>query len=306
MAARVPGAGWYAAAGAAAFAGIAGAVGIVVAFGLSLGEPVRFLAPGKAAVEVASPGHYMLWHEHRTLFENRSFRADPKLPDGARITVLAPDGAPLRLETAGSQTWNEGNTERTAVGRFEARLPGRYVVILDGEFSPRVFAVAREFLWRLLAVIGGAIAVGLGGVATGIALAVYAFARRAEADAAGAPVRAVPEEAVASPGTDPERSLREITALVYGLQAASILVGITLIGGVIINYLQRDEAAGTWLESHFRWQIRTFWWTLAWSAIGFVTALLLVGFAILAATAIWFVYRVAKGWLALRAGKPVG
>ena len=305
MAARVPGAGWYAAAGAAAFAGIAAAVGIVVGFGLSFGDPTRFLAPGKANVEVGSPGHYMLWHEHRTVFENRSFRTDPKLPGGARITILAPDGAPLRLEAAGTQTWNQGDTERTAVGRFEARVPGRYAVILDGEFSPRVFAVAREFLWRLLAVIGGAIAVGVGGVATGIALAVYAFARRAEADASSAPVRALPEREMTSPGSDPERSLREITALVYGLQAASILVGITLIGGVIINYLKRDEVAGTWLESHFRWQIRTFWWTLAWSAIGFVTALVLVGFVVLAAAAVWFVYRVAKGWLALRAGKPV-
>ena len=97
-----------------------------------------------------------------------------------------------------------------------------------------------------------------------------------------------------------------MATLVYALYAASILVGITLIGGLVIAYLKRDDAAGTWLESHYRWQIRTFWWSLLWCVLGFATAIFVVGFAVLFAAAVWFIYRVAKGWIELRAGKPVG
>ena len=97
-----------------------------------------------------------------------------------------------------------------------------------------------------------------------------------------------------------------MASLVYALYAASILMGITLIGGLVVAYLKRDDAAGTWLESHYRWQIRTFWWLLLWGAIGALTTLILVGFGVLFGAAVWFIYRVAKGWLALRDGKPVG
>ena len=97
-----------------------------------------------------------------------------------------------------------------------------------------------------------------------------------------------------------------MATLVYALYAASFLAGVTMIGGVVVAYLKRDDAAGTWLESHYRWQIRTFWWFLLWGAIGAITMLILVGFAVLFAAAVWFIYRVARGWLALREGKPVG
>jgi len=277
-----------------------------VAFVLSLEPSVRFVAPGRSEIEVAAPRGYVVWHEHHTVFQNRTYQSDPKLPGGIKITILAPDGVPVPLESAGSQTWNDGDTERTAIGKFQAPSAGRYTVALDGDFPPRVIAVAQDFMLRMLAAIGGAIAVGLAGVATGIGLAVYAFATRAEAEAAAARPRPAPQTSVPEPRSDPERSLRETAALVYGLQAASLLVGITLIAGVIINYLKRDEVAGTWLESHFRWQIRTFWWTLAWSVIGVLTMLILIGFVILLAAGVWFVYRVAKGWLELRAGRPIG
>ena len=97
-----------------------------------------------------------------------------------------------------------------------------------------------------------------------------------------------------------------MATLVYALYAVSIVSGITLFGGVIVAYLKRDDAVGTWLESHYRWQIRTFWWMLVWGAVGILTALILIGFAVLFGAALWYIYRVAKGWLALRAGQPVG
>jgi uncharacterized membrane protein len=98
---------------------------------------------------------------------------------------------------------------------------------------------------------------------------------------------------------------RQLATLVYALQAASFLVGITLVAAVVINYIKRDEMAGTWLESHFRWQIRTFWFCLLWSALGVVLLVVVVGFFVLGATAVWLIYRIAKGWIRLSEGRPM-
>jgi uncharacterized membrane protein len=102
-----------------------------------------------------------------------------------------------------------------------------------------------------------------------------------------------------------EKSLKTLTTVVYALQALAFFNGITLIVAVIINYVKRDEVAGSWLESHFRWQIRTFWFGLLWGAIGFVLAFVVVGFAVLFAASIWMIYRIVKGWLTLNDGKPL-
>lgn len=95
------------------------------------------------------------------------------------------------------------------------------------------------------------------------------------------------------------KSLKTITTVVYALQAASFLFGITFIIAVIINYVKKPDVQGTWLESHFRWQIRTFWFGLLWSALGLLTAFVGVGYIILAANGIWILYRIVKGWLRL-------
>jgi uncharacterized membrane protein len=79
-------------------------------------------------------------------------------------------------------------------------------------------------------------------------------------------------------------------------------VGITLIIGVILNYIKREDVRGTWLESHFRWQIRTFWYSILWTVIGFLTAIVLIGYAVLFANAIWVIYRIIKGWIRLSEG----
>ena len=99
--------------------------------------------------------------------------------------------------------------------------------------------------------------------------------------------------------------LKNITTVVYALQAASFLWGVTGIIGIVINYVKRDDVKGTLYESHFDWQIRTFWWWLLWSVIGVATVWLLVGFAILFAAWVWAIYRVIKGWLKLNEGKTV-
>ena len=102
-----------------------------------------------------------------------------------------------------------------------------------------------------------------------------------------------------------EESNKTLTTVVYALHAASFIFGITGIFAVIINYVKRSDVADSWLASHFRWQIRTFWWGLLWSAIGFVTTPIIIGFPILLATAIWYAYRVIKGWLRLNDNKPM-
>lgn len=98
-------------------------------------------------------------------------------------------------------------------------------------------------------------------------------------------------------------SLKTITQVVYGLQAASFLIGVSFLVALIINYVKRDEARGTWLESHFRWQIRTFWFALLWFVVGFMTAVIGIGYLILFANTIWIIYRIVRGWLRLLDGR---
>jgi uncharacterized membrane protein len=86
---------------------------------------------------------------------------------------------------------------------------------------------------------------------------------------------------------------------VYALQAAGFLFGITWLVAIIVDYVKRDDARGSWLESHFSWQIRTFWWGLLWGVIGGVLLLVLVGYLVLGANAVWIIYRIVKGWLRL-------
>ena len=113
--------------------------------------------------------------------------------------------------------------------------------------------------------------------------------------------------------------------VVYGLHAFSLLTGIlgaaTVIGAfltgwpsiiaVILNYIKRGAVRGTWLESHFRWQIRTFWFGLLWVTLCVLFIVMTLGIGILIAwlplaiITVWFVYRIARGWMALRDRKPM-
>jgi uncharacterized membrane protein len=126
-------------------------------------------------------------------------------------------------------------------------------------------------------------------------------------------------------GTVVQESLVTWTNMIYLLHAFSLLTGIfgaaSVIGAfligwpsiiaVILNYVKRDEARGTWLESHFRWQIRTFWFGLLWVSICALFIIMTLGIGIiiawlpLAFITIWFIYRVVRGWLALRDRRPM-
>ena len=123
----------------------------------------------------------------------------------------------------------------------------------------------------------------------------------------------------------PNDSLVTLTHVIYALHAFTVVTGLLTpalivtafltgwpsIIAVILNYLKRDEARGTFLESHFRWQIRTFWFALFWVAIAWLLIFTLFGIpfaaAIFVIAGLWVLYRIARGWLRLndRLGMPI-
>lgn len=105
--------------------------------------------------------------------------------------------------------------------------------------------------------------------------------------------------------TDAEKSAKTLTVVIYALYAASFLLGITAIVAIVINYVKRGDVAGTFLESHFRWQIRTFWFGLLWGVLGAIASLVIVGWFVLVANVVWIIYRIAKGWLRLNDNRPM-
>ena len=127
--------------------------------------------------------------------------------------------------------------------------------------------------------------------------------------------------AVSVPGS--EEGLVAWTHVIYALHAVSVLSGmltpVTIVSAfatgwpsiiaVILNYLKRDDARGTFLESHFRWQIRTFWFTLMWLCIILLFWLTLLGIPIAVimsfVVGVWVLYRVLRGWLTLQKRKPI-
>lgn len=121
----------------------------------------------------------------------------------------------------------------------------------------------------------------------------------------------------------PSRGLVRLTHIIYLLHGFSVLMGIlgpaliitTFLTGwpsiiaVILNYAKRSDVRGTYLEPHFSWQIRTFWYTLLWLLIAgllFVTVIgILFAYILAVGAGIWVVYRILRGWLALNEGKSI-
>ncbi|HEY6481939.1 MAG TPA: hypothetical protein VIY54_00255 [Steroidobacteraceae bacterium] len=136
----------------------------------------------------------------------------------------------------------------------------------------------------------------------------------------------------AAPGTmfsgqPVDGSLTTYTHVIYGLHTLSVLIGLTTIWtivgsfvlgvpsiiAVIMNYARQSDVRGSYLESHFRWQIRTFWFAALWAvviwAVSLPLMLVLIGFLTLylgfVVLGIWVIYRIARGWVALHGHRPV-
>jgi uncharacterized membrane protein len=125
----------------------------------------------------------------------------------------------------------------------------------------------------------------------------------------------------------PDPSLVSYTHWMYALHAASALIGIigaaTVVGGflfgipsiiaVVMNYVRRPDARGTWLESHFSWQLRTFWFAALGAFVVFLLSFplffVLVGFLTFPVgiflVGVWIIYRVVRGWLRLKDGQAI-
>lgn len=117
---------------------------------------------------------------------------------------------------------------------------------------------------------------------------------------------------------EPLPSVLAVAHLVYALHAVAIVVGIvgaatvigSFVGGlpsivaVILNYVKRGDARGTWVHTHYQWQIRTFWYAVLWALIGWALVFTIigamVGVPILIALTLWLLYRIGRGWLRLR------
>ena len=122
---------------------------------------------------------------------------------------------------------------------------------------------------------------------------------------------------------EPLHSSLAAAHVVYGLHSVAIVLGIagsaTVIGGfvgsfpsiiaVIINYLKRGGARGSWAASHYRWQIRTFWFALLWLLVAVLLVVTVigvpVGLGLLALLTFWLIYRIARGWWRLFDQRPM-
>lgn len=121
----------------------------------------------------------------------------------------------------------------------------------------------------------------------------------------------------------PREGLVRLTHIIYGLHAFSAAMGVIssaaivtafLTGwpsilAVLLNYARRADVRGTYLESHFSWQIRTFWFAALWVVIATVLFVTVIGiplaWLIVVATGIWVLYRILRGWLALNDGRAI-
>lgn len=124
-------------------------------------------------------------------------------------------------------------------------------------------------------------------------------------------------------GLVPREGLVTLAHVIYGLHAFSAVTGMLspamvvtafLTGwpsiiAVILNYVKRSEVRGTWLDSHFSWQIRTFWFALLWLVVGGVAFATVIGIPLAIVlwlgTGVWVLYRIIRGWLALNSQKPL-
>lgn len=107
----------------------------------------------------------------------------------------------------------------------------------------------------------------------------------------------------------PEQELefKRITTIVYALQAAGFFTaGLTFIAGLVLNYIKREDVENCWIASHFRWQIRTFWFGLLWGCLAWPLVFLFgIGIPLLFANTVWIIYRIIKGWVRLSENKQM-
>ena len=120
--------------------------------------------------------------------------------------------------------------------------------------------------------------------------------------------------------SDPPQGSVNLTHIIYALHGFSAVMGLLgsafvltaflsgwpSIVAVGLNYLKRSEVRGTYLDSHFSWQIRTFWYALLWIVIATLLVFTVIGipfaWVLIVVVGLWILYRIGRGWLALSGG----
>lgn len=121
----------------------------------------------------------------------------------------------------------------------------------------------------------------------------------------------------------PSENMVTVTHLVYALHAFAVfsavvgsatiifsfIASLPSIAAVVLNYWNQSAVRGTWLESHFRWQIRTFWFALLWVVVSIALLITvigaIVGVILLVGASVWVIYRVVRGWWVLLHGRTL-
>ncbi|MCC7487682.1 MAG: hypothetical protein IT529_22140 [Burkholderiales bacterium] len=121
----------------------------------------------------------------------------------------------------------------------------------------------------------------------------------------------------------PSSGLVTLTHVLYAMHAFSALMGVLgpmfvvtafLTGwpsiiAVILNYIKRSDTRGSYLDSHFGWQLRTFWYAVLWALVGALLAATLIGIPVALVLwvllGLWVLYRIIRGWLALLDARPM-
>jgi uncharacterized membrane protein len=115
-----------------------------------------------------------------------------------------------------------------------------------------------------------------------------------------------PQTPSVSGGSAPD--LRVLTHAAYGLIALGFVtagaLGVATLAGVVLIYIKRADAAGTFYAAHFEWLLGTFWWSALWLALGAIATAVYLGWLGVLAALVWALYRLIKGWLALMEGAP--
>ena len=249
-----PGRIWYFAAVALGVAGIAACVLLVLHFLARLDTGDQFIVPGSHAFVVEKTGKQLVWNDYRTVFQGRAYDAPERLPEGLRIRVTeGASGKPVEVISSRGATSTTAEAERVSIASFEA-APGRYEIVVEGDFPPRVFSIGPSFLPELFLTIAGSVMAVLAGITAAIGVAVWTFLKRNPSliapRPAVAPVAGAAGSASPPVKASPEESARQMAILVYALQTASFVMPITLVAAVVVSYVKRDDVAGTWLESH--------------------------------------------------------
>lgn len=106
--------------------------------------------------------------------------------------------------------------------------------------------------------------------------------------------------------TEELNAKRRLTMVIYGLYGLGVIFGgLPSLVAIIMNYIKRNDMRGTWLESHFDWQIKTFWWGVIGSLISLLLMMVGVGFILFFVVVVWYIYRLVKGFLRLNDNLPI-